>query len=438
MLNFLGEWGRTVFIENLLSYIEGYIILDIKGDNPENFLNLALERRIRLWDILRNPDGNIRFKMPVKDYRLIRPLARESNCRVHIMDKRGLPFFINRLRGRKFMVVGFATFFITIYFLSTFIWVVDVKPENGPLRQVTVDKVISVARQEGLKPGVRKNSLDIRALEHQLEQRLPQVAWVGISFSGTKANINLVEKAIPPKEDTFDRPASIIAVKDGVIKQLLVINGEGRVAVGDTVRRGEVLISGLILPSEPKDKEEEKDKPKKVLKPRLVRAKGIVRARVWYGKKCEINRQQVQEIPTGRQQTAIKVITSKGQFFIKGSARHLYKNYQQDNKVIKLPSWGKFSIPVELVVTTYSEVKIKRNDLKYEQAVSIGTKKALDLIKKDLPKGAKVIARKIIPLSKPEDKLVRIRVLLETEEEIGKSVPLKGKIDQGEKDNKNK
>ncbi|AKX93346.1 putative stage IV sporulation protein YqfD [Moorella thermoacetica] len=195
-------------VHNWQAYLTGYLVLTISGDDPEAFLNLALARGLTLLDVTRTGKGQILVKMPVSEYRLLRPLARESHCRVRIVDKRGLPFFSRRLRGRQLLLAGVLFFLVAIYILSACVWVVDVRPEKGTLRQVTPDQVIAAARAEGLKPGAWKGRIDIRALEYGLEQRLPQLAWVGVSFHGTRAEIKVVEKIPPQQAMTMNyRPA---------------------------------------------------------------------------------------------------------------------------------------------------------------------------------------------------------------------------------------
>ncbi|OIQ12037.1 sporulation protein YqfD [Neomoorella thermoacetica] len=419
-------------VHNWQAYLTGYLVLTISGDDPEAFLNLALARGLTLLDVTRTGKGQILVKMPVSEYRLLRPLARESHCRVRIVDKRGLPFFSRRLRGRQLLLVGVLFFLVAIYILSACVWVVDVRPEKGTLRQVTPDQVIAAARAEGLKPGAWKGRIDIRALEYGLEQRLPQLAWVGVSFHGTRAEIKVVEKIPPPAGDDYELPASIIAAKDGVIKQILVMNGEGRVAVGDTVRRGEVLISGLILPPEPEKKPGENQPQQQPRpEPRLVRARGIVRARVWYEEEKEIERLQVREQATGRQQRAIIIKTPGRQVVLRGPARSPYAHYLQENKVITLPSWRNFPPPVELIISTYREIRIQKQQLGYEEAVRVAGQQALASLKARLPAGVTITGEKIIPLTGTGEQRVRVRAWVETEEDIGQVVPLHGRTPPG-------
>lgn len=408
-----------------LTYMNGFIILSIKGDRCEEFINLAMTKGIRLWDIKRISDRELRVRMAVGEYRNLPSLARQSRCRVRIVDKRGWPFLNRRLQNRRMLMFGGIFFLLVVYILSTFIWIVEVRPEAGPLRQVSREQVIAAARMEGLKPGARKSTIDIRVLEYNLERRLPQVAWVGVSFHGTRAEISVVEKPNFPEDEVFDRPASIIAAKDGIIKEILVINGEARVKVGDTVRQGEVLISGLVIPGEPEEKAKQGEGVVQS-QPSLVRARGVVRARVWYEKELAVKLSWKREMLTGQQETLVMLRTPAGSYVIKGPIRPPFDEYRQEKKTYRLPSWRNYHFPVELIIVTYFEVLTREETLTYEEAVEAAGRQALKLLKQNVPEGVPIIQQKIIPLDKPGTGTAGVRAWLETEEDIGMTVPLNG------------
>jgi len=413
----------VAFLSDWLTYINGYIVLQINGENCETFLNLAIARGVGFWDINRTGSNSKRVKMQLREYRALRSLARESRCRIRIVDKRGLPFLKRRLRGRQMLLIGGLFFLLALYLLSMFVWVVDVTSEYGPLKQVSQEQILEAARTEGLRPGAKKSNLDIRQLEKKLERRFPCIAWVGISLNGTRVEIKVVEKVKPPEEPPFDQPASIVAAKDGVIKEILVISGEGRVKVGDAVRKGEILISGLILPQkteEKKYKDEINFNP-----PRLVRARGIVCAMVWYQKEKEVDLLQNRERLTGRKCTTAELITPQKRYILKGPSRSPYRYYREEIKTYSLPSWGNFSLPAEMKITTYYELEVWQEKLDFDEAVEIAARQALKELKEILPEGAVVVKEKIIPLTAPGAlNTVKVRTWIETEEDIGKVVPL--------------
>ena len=70
-------------IEWLLHNWEGYVRLRLHGYSPERFLNLCNARRLEVWGLICNRDGDYEFYMTVKGYRRVKPLVRakrRSGC----------------------------------------------------------------------------------------------------------------------------------------------------------------------------------------------------------------------------------------------------------------------------------------------------------------------------------------------------------------------
>ncbi len=60
----------------------------------------------------------------------LKPLAAKSGVRVRLLKKRGLPFWLHTHRKRKAFALGVAMGFACIFFLSSFIWGIEI---NGNL-----------------------------------------------------------------------------------------------------------------------------------------------------------------------------------------------------------------------------------------------------------------------------------------------------------------
>ncbi|MDN5347494.1 MAG: hypothetical protein PWP65_1058 [Clostridia bacterium] len=407
---------------NWLSYLPGYLLLEIGPRNGERFLNLALARGVALWDIHRRPDGNIEAKMRLSDYKVLRELARQGRCRIRIKDKQGLAFWWRSVRRRQLLLLGGVFFCLALWLLSNFIWVVEVRVK-GELKQLSRAQILQAAAAEGLKPAAWKPGLDIRALEYGIGRRLPQLAWVGIIFAGTKAEIEVVEKIALPEEDRLTGPAHIVASKDGLIQELVVLAGEARVKIGETVRRGEILISGIILPSQ-EGKDKDAIKKNNNLTPRLVRARGIVRARVWYEKDLTAPLVIAETRLTGRKAMQVKLAAGGKEFLLKGPPQIPFSSFEVKKKVFAPPSWGHFNLPAELIILHYQETLVRNFHLTPERAAAAAGEKALAELKNSLPAGARVLKERIIILPSTQKDEVKVRVLLETSEDIGAVAPL--------------
>ena len=106
-----------------------------------------------------------------------------------------------------------------------------------------------------------------------------------------------MEGVKPPKLIDTSTPCNIVASKDGIIHQPIVMEGELVVEVGDTVRKGQLLVSGII---------EHQDT--QIV--RYVHARANIWARTWYEGKGQADFSSVLKTRTGRKITH-KVLETK-------------------------------------------------------------------------------------------------------------------------------
>jgi len=400
-------------IRRILSWLYGHVTLIVKGKALERFINMATNRGIAFWDIRRLDDERIMIRTRISGLRPLRHIARRTGSRFHISERVGFPFIIARLARRKTLAFGLILFLVGLYALASFVWFLDVEGN----RTVSEAQIIRAARQAGLYPGAPKWSFEISRVEARIREQLPALAWVGISLHGTKAVIEVAEKKMP-SPDPSGMHSNIVASKAGLIKEVLVLTGEAVVKEGETVVPGQLLISGEIWPPEGVSVEGE------ILpgEPRRVRARGIVRARVWYEGYGEAPLVEEGTALTGRQERAWELRVGGRVLHISGPGRAPYKDYEQTTATYRAPSWRSFSLPVEVVSKTYSELKPYRRARPYSEALRLARSQAQEAVDAALAgTGARILERRteIVNPGK-EESLVRVRMTVEALEDIGR------------------
>ncbi|MGI6552083.1 MAG: sporulation protein YqfD [Bacillota bacterium] len=407
-----------MLLQRWQAFFRGHVIILVEGASPEKFINLALVRGILLWDVVPLAENRFLAKAAARDVRRLRTISRLSSSRFRIWKKIGLPFHWRRIRKRKVFLTGILVFILLLYFLSSFIWFVDFS-SSEELEHLSREQILSLAADLGVKPGALKHSLDLRKVEKTMEIQLPELAWVTIEIEGTRALISVVEKELPGKQEWERKPGHIVASKDGVIQEILVISGQAQVREGDPVSRGQLLISGLITPSA--SGEGEKPDPNQLVQ--LVRARGIVRARVWYEATAQVALVETGVKATGKSVRVFQLKLDDRLITLKGPAKIPYAHYEKKEIFQKLPEWRNWQLPVELIKTTYYEVKPYRRELGEEEAKRMALEKALAGIREELPEGIKIVDR-FFSTDSPEKGTVKVKVVVETLEEIGVYKPL--------------
>ena len=230
------------------AYMLGFLVLVVRGEHPERFINLASMRGVVLWDVIWVNQETILVKVAARSFKPLRHIARRTNAKVRIRVKGGLPFVLQRLRRRRMLTGGAITFCLLLYLFSSLIWTVDVIGT----RQLDPAEVRREAASAGLYPGNLRFLVDGKDVADRLMLEMPGIAFAEVDFRGTQASIRIYERISPQPSLGA---ANIVAVKDGVIRDILVLAGAPQVKEGDLVRAGQVLISGIIAPPPPPETE---------------------------------------------------------------------------------------------------------------------------------------------------------------------------------------
>ena len=87
-----------------LKLIYGYVIILVRGENLERFLNLCKSRKVYMEKIRYREDGQLMAQMQAADFFRLRPLRNKTGVHIQIIQRRGMPFFFLRNKKRKKLI----------------------------------------------------------------------------------------------------------------------------------------------------------------------------------------------------------------------------------------------------------------------------------------------------------------------------------------------
>ncbi|MCL2593294.1 MAG: sporulation protein YqfD [Defluviitaleaceae bacterium] len=393
-------------ILNLWKYLKGYVIIEVTGFSVSRFVNLAVHKGIYIWDVSHEKDRVI-MKVSVKGFKLLKPCAKKTKCKFKIIEKKGLPFFAFRYRKRKIFVAGFVFFIAFVYFLSSFIWLVEVDGTD----RISQEDIIRFSEEHGLRVGGLKFGINRRELEAAMINEFPYISFINIGIRGTKATISIAE-TIPPQE-ILDRsaPSDIIAKRDGVIMGVHVSTGTAIVREFDVVSEGDLLVSGHLTVSEDRD-------PEGLVNTHTF-ADAIVLARYYYPINFEVEREYIQKNFTGNTKNRRRFILFGREINLFSSSIS-YTNYDKIRERTQLRLGENYPLPFIIVTDRYFEFEpiVSQKSLvdMQEEAAAIVTNRII----REFDFGADVF-EKIINLEETERGL-SVSATIITIEDIGKNV----------------
>lgn len=225
----------------LLRWLKGYVYFEIKGRFPERFINICLKYGMFVFNA--GPKGNGFFgSLMLSDYRNIRMLARKSRVTLKVKEKHGLPFLFKKYRHRKGLLAGAVFFMIIVFIMQGFVWTVDI---NG-LDSVSEVYVRELLREYGMYEGTFKAGLNFHSVERKLMEEIEDISWMSINIIGTKAEVEIREKAPVPQITDFFTPCNVKAERDALIIDMNVKSGSTNLTKGSAVAKGQLLISGIV------------------------------------------------------------------------------------------------------------------------------------------------------------------------------------------------
>lgn len=225
----------------LLRLFKGYIIFVAEGGFAERFLNLCRVNGINLWKV-ENDGSDVKACTTIQEFKKLKGFAQNAGMDIKIVKNRGLPFVAKRHKWRAGVVVGLFMTFLFIWFMSGFVWSVEIVEEGAK-----IENLETIVYDEGVKTGVRKSKIDILQVQENILEKIPELSWVSVNIFGSKARIEytIAKKARPIEDKTI--PKNIVAKKNGQIVLVEGYEGTNMVKEGAFVAKGSLLISGVVI-----------------------------------------------------------------------------------------------------------------------------------------------------------------------------------------------
>ncbi|MCI7814285.1 MAG: sporulation protein YqfD [Robinsoniella sp.] len=345
-------------IDQMMRYGKGYVEIAIRSESYERFLNLCAYHQILIWD-LNHTGEQYEGKIFVQDFRKIREVARKSGSKIIILQKKGWSFWVRKHRKRTGFFGGAAVCALLIFVLSLFIWDIQIEGNVSQTDEVILDYL----KEEQITFGSLKYKIECKELAADLRRKFDQFIWVSVQMKGTLLKIQVQENTdVTLNEEIEKEPSSLVATKDGTVVAMITRSGKPMVSVGDTVKKGDILVLGRL---------EIKDDGGEVIAYQECAADADIVLETIEMYEEEFSMQYQKKIYTGN--TTKKYYLQIGnRFFRMPWKGYGYETYDVVDQKRQLKLWGNFYLPISLGTYLVREYEIVEKTYTQEEA----TKKA--------------------------------------------------------------
>lgn len=325
------------------NYNKSIICIEIESFVPEKFINLLWKNNISVKNIQKKNITTMIMEVKLNDYEQIEGLAKKSKTKVRIIGRYGFSLFLISMKKRIALFCGIFLFIGILYYLSTFIWGIDIETE----KIVPPYEIRNELAMMGIRPGINKKYLNVNDIEERMVKNNENITWARVRIEGSRLKIRVVERVSPPGIIKDETPCNLVSKQDGIISRVYTSSGTAIVKTGDIVKKGQLLVKG------------EQGNEGNVYP---VHAKGEVIAKTFYENSKTVNISGTKKVRTGESFTNYYIDINKRKIYLKNTANK-YENYDKivvDNGFIKKEIYYKikdvnYTLDANKVIQTSSD-----------------------------------------------------------------------------------
>ncbi|MGN1207887.1 MAG: sporulation protein YqfD [Christensenellales bacterium] len=332
----------------LKNRLKNRLKLNILGVNLKRLIKNLYKNNIDIFDLEQTNHKELNITINAKDLKKITPMLKDYTfC---VTQCFGLSRFKNVLAKRIGLCLVAVLFFVALFFNSNFLSKIYVFGIN----QIDENEITEFLGQKGIANGTFFENLDTEKLETELESRFSEISLCSVMKKGTNLIINIKEKIIATD---FVGSSDIVAKESGKILELNVVQGTSRFRVGDSVKKGDVLIAGFFESGENKVP---------------CKAIGNIKMQVWYSTSVNFVEEEKVFQRTGNfvENSYYEIFGKRMKMKVKNVS---FANFEKETKTEYL--FKNLLVPIKIYKEIYYEIEenLIKNDFSLQKDAIIDT-----------------------------------------------------------------
>ena len=222
----------SAFFHNLMQ-------VSVTSADINSVYDLIIREGFNVYSVAKLDELTSRFTIRRDEYSDLQRVLRKRGETLCVTKKEGMYWSLRSYLKRPILYV-FALFLLTMtIMIPTRVFFVRVIGNTN----VSDKRIIEASNECGIRFGVSRRSIRNENLKNDILTIIPELEWAGINTQGCVATIMVREKGSEVSR-VDEGPSNIVAARDAVISSIVVSKGTSHCAVGDSVLKGELLLSG--------------------------------------------------------------------------------------------------------------------------------------------------------------------------------------------------
>ncbi len=230
-------------MRGIFLFFIGYVTALVPTDGIEELTALLFESKIaaRLGKRRRNVKKGRKIRLSESAYGELLPMLDSHGITLTNVRFHGIPHIYRRYGKRYGLAVGAVLTLALLFASSRYVWRIEVSGnERAP-----DEEIIAELAEVGFGVGTCIGSVDFDVLHNRFSAASRDIAWISVNMHGNVAYVE-VREYLPSELPKKDGAANVVAAKDGRVTLVSVIDGSREVMIGQDVKKGQLLISGVM------------------------------------------------------------------------------------------------------------------------------------------------------------------------------------------------
>lgn len=315
-------------------------------------LNLLLFNSVKYKTSRITKENTIEFIVNKNNCNVMIKLFQNNKIDFEVEEIGGILKPLEKIKYRYGLFIGVIFMLIILLISSKIVWKIEIEGNSN----MSDDEIIEELQASGFKLGTYIPKVNYDELHNKILLKSKKLSWISINIIGNVARVKVSEKQ-NVQGDKQPLYTNVVAKSDGYIASISVIEGKKVVSIGDVVKKGELLISGVI-----------KSQSQGV---RYEYAQGEIKAYVNKEITVKIPFNSTKKVYTGKatKEKYYKILDFPLNFLIK------YRNpgliYDTIEKKEQLHIFGVSQIPIEIITKTRYEYTIEDVSYSVSEAVDL-------------------------------------------------------------------
>ncbi len=219
--------------------VSGIVEAELISAQPELVISALNSCNVEVFQIRQNDPLTWQFHLARRDYSAAVKICEKQGAKLRRLRTGGVYWLLKGLARRPVLTIGMGLLLALCLFLPSRVLFIQVDGN----RTVPSRQIIAAAEDCGIRFWASRKEVRSEQMKNSLLSALPQLQWAGVNTRGCVAVISVRERA----EETEERKTvctGIAAGRDGYILSATATRGNLLVQPGQTVKKGQLLISG--------------------------------------------------------------------------------------------------------------------------------------------------------------------------------------------------